>query len=82
VLLSGPGIRGGRVIGKTDEGHKVFRVNKTNVAQTVPDSDTTGARIYPSQLHRELRRVMGVDKAPFVAQAPLPITDDPLPLLA
>lgn len=82
VLVSGPGIRGGRVIGKTDEGHKVLRVNKTNVAQTMPDSDTTGARIYPSQLHRELRRVMGVDKAPFAAQAPLPVTDDPLPLLS
>jgi len=81
VLLSGPGIRGGRVIGKTDEGHKVLRVAKNDVNQTLPDLDTKGQRIYPSHIHRELRRVLGVDKAPFANQFPLP-SGEPLPLLA
>ncbi len=81
VLLSGPGIRGGRAIGKTDEGHKALRVAKNDVNQTLPDMDTKGLRIYPSHIHREVRRVLGVDKAPFANQFPLPATHEPLPLL-
>jgi len=81
VLLSGPGIRGGRVIGKTDEGHKALRVAKNDVNQILPDLDTKGLRIHPSHIHRELRRVLGVDKAPFAGQFPLP-AEEQLPLLA
>ncbi len=82
VLLSGPGIRGGRALGKTDEGHKALRVSKSNVAEVVPEYEPNGMRIYPSHVHRELRRVLGVDKAPFIGQFPLPATHEPLPLLA
>lgn len=82
VLVAGPGIRGGRAIGKTDEGHKALRVNRSNIADILPDQDGAGLRIYPSHVHRELRRVMGVDKAPFIGQFPLPATHEPLPLLA
>ncbi len=83
VLLAGPGIRGGRAIGQTDEGHKALRVNKNNIAEVLPDMDTgPGLRIHASQIHRELRRVLLVDKAPFIGQFPLPSTDEPLPLLA
>ena len=81
VLLVGPGIRGGRAIGKTDEGHKVLRLSKSNVAETVPDADTRGARLHASHIHRELRRVLGVDRAPFIGQFPLPSGEDALPLL-
>ncbi len=81
VLLSGPGIRGGLAIGKTDEGHKALRVAKGDVNQSLPDLDTKGLRIHPSHVHRELRRVLGVDKAPFAAQFPLPPGHEPLPLL-
>jgi Protein of unknown function (DUF1501) len=82
ALLVGPGIRGGRAIGKTDEGHKALRVAPGNVAQVLPDRDTNGVRIHPSQIHRELRRVLGVDQTPFISQFPLPAADEPLPLLA
>lgn len=82
ALLAGPGIRGGRAIGKTDEGHKALRVGRGNVAQNLSDKDPNGVRIHPSHLHRELRRVLGVDQTPFIGQFPLPATDDPLPLLA
>lgn len=81
VLLVGPGIRGGRAIGKTDEGHKVLRVVKNDPTRTVPDTDASGARIHASHIHRELRRVLGVDRAPFIGQFPLPSTDEALPLL-
>ncbi len=82
TLLFGPGIRGGRAIGKTDEGHKALRVARGNVTQVLPDKDTNGVRIHPSHLHRELRRVLGVDQTPFIGEFPLPATDEPLPLLA
>lgn len=82
TLLVGPGIRGGRAIGKTDEGHKAMRVARGNVTQNLPDKDSNGVRIHPSHMHRELRRVLGVDDTPFISQFPLPATDEPLPLLA
>jgi hypothetical protein len=83
VLLAGPGIRGGRVIGQTDEGQKALRVNKNNVGEILPDLDTgPGLRIHPSQIHREMRRVLNVERAPFINQFPLPSTEEPLPLLA
>lgn len=83
TLLVGPGIRGGRAIGKTDEGHKVLRVRPENIAQTVPDTDLSGARIHPAHIHRELRRVLAVD----AVAAPFPLPNqapsfNPLPLLA
>jgi Protein of unknown function (DUF1501) len=82
ALLAGPGIRGGRAIGKTDEGHKAMRVARGNVTQILPDKDTNGVRIHASHMHRELRRVLGIDQTPFIGQFPLPATDEPLPLLA
>ncbi|MBX3260847.1 MAG: DUF1501 domain-containing protein [Labilithrix sp.] len=82
ALLAGPGIRGGRAIGRTDEGHKAMRVARGNVSQVLPDRDSSGVRIHPAHIHRELRRVLGVDQTPFIDQFPLPATDEALPLLA
>lgn len=81
TLLFGPGIRGGRAVGKTDEGHKALRLAKGNVTQVLPYSDPNGIRVHASQIHRELRHLLGVDTAPFINQFPLP-DDEPLPLLA
>ncbi len=83
VLLAGPGVRGGRAIGETDEGHKALRVNKNNVNEVLPDDPNgNGLRIHPAQIHSELRRVLLVDKAPFINQFPLPPSEGPLALLA
>ncbi len=82
TLLIGPGIRGGRAIGKTDEGHKALRVSKSNPSQVLPDGDANGSRIHQGHLHRELRRVLGLEQASFINQFPLPATDTGLPLLA
>jgi len=80
-LLFGPGIRGGRAVGKSDEGHKALRVAIDDVSKVLPDNDNNGQRIKASDIHRELRRVLGVDKADFIKDFPLP-AGAPLPLLA
>ena len=81
TLLVGPGIRGGRAIGKTDEGHKAMKVVPTNVTQVLEDRDPSGARIHVSHLHREMRRIMGLEQAPFIGEFALP-ADPPISLLA
>jgi hypothetical protein len=81
TLLAGPGIRGGRVLGKSDEGHKALRVAIDDPSKALPDNDNNGQRIKASDIHRELRRVLGVDKADFIKEFPLP-AGAPLPLLA
>jgi hypothetical protein len=81
TLVVGPGIRGGRAVGKSDEGHKAMRVAAGDVSKVVPDSDGGGERIHASHIHRELRRVLGVDKAEFINGFPLP-SGTSLPLLA
>jgi len=81
-LLAGPGIRGGRVIGKSDEGHKAMRINRSDANIALPDADKSGDRIHASHIHYELRRVLGIEKSPVLKDFPLPSTDSPLPLLA
>lgn len=80
-LLVGPGVRGGRAIGATTEGHKAMRVARTDTSVVLPDGDASGSRVHASHIHRELRRVLGVERAKFIGQFPLPATDEPLPLL-
>lgn len=82
ALLTGPGIRGGRVLGKTDEGHKAMRVVANNVSQVLPDADRSGVRIHPSHIHQELRRSMNLERSGFLPQFPLPAGETSLPLFA
>jgi Protein of unknown function (DUF1501) len=81
MLVSGPNIRGGRAIGQSDSGHKSLRILPSDVSRTVADSDDAGIRMHPSHIHREMRRVLGVDKAPFIKDFPLSQPDKQLPLL-
>jgi len=81
ALLSGPGIAGGRAIGKTDAGFKAMRVAKGNINETLEQGDTSGARIHPAHLHSEMRRVLSLDKANFIGGFPLPAQENALPLL-
>ncbi len=80
-LLSGPGIAGGRAIGKTDANFKAMRLAKDNVNSVLEQDDSSGVRIHPSNLHAEMRRVAGLDKASFIGGFPLPAIENPLPLL-
>lgn len=81
TLVFGPGIRGGRAVGASDEGQKAKRVAIDNPSNVLPDTDNNGQRIKASDIHREMRRVLGVDKADFIKDFPLP-AGAPLPLLA
>ncbi len=55
MLVSGPGIAGGRVIGSTDEGYRPVPVNPTTL---LPDPN--GIRIRPEQIHAALRQKAGL----------------------
>ncbi len=71
ALLSGPGIAPA-CIGASDAGHKPKRVSKTDVRAVLDDKDTNGLRIRASHLHREMRRILEVDKLDFAKKWPLP----------
>lgn len=75
MLLMGPGIRGGRVVGATDERHRPLTVNPTSLA-----IDPAGVRITPSHVHQALRGLAGVEAHHLARQFPL--SGDPLPLFA
>lgn len=60
VMLLGPGVPGGRLIGATDDGLEALDVDPTTLL-AVP-RDTPGAvRITPAHVHRALRDLAGVD---------------------
>jgi hypothetical protein len=80
VLVAGPSIQGGRAVGKTDEGHRALKVSRSNVSQVLAADDASGSRILPQHIHREMRRVIGVDKADFIGRFPLP-AGEALPVL-
>ncbi|WP_373046855.1 DUF1501 domain-containing protein [Vulgatibacter sp.] len=73
LMLMGPGIRGNRVIGSTDERHRPLAVNPETL-QTDPD----GVRIKPAHVHRALRRLAGIEGADGSYGFPLPGEDLPL----
>jgi hypothetical protein len=79
MILAGPQVQGGRVIGASDEGFKPMKVNPKNVNEVLPDSDPNGVRIEPHHIHRELRRVAGLEGTSLDTAWGLP--GDPLPLL-
>lgn len=74
ALCWGPGIRGGRVIGATDDKQQPRKLDAVSMA--VSDS---GVTLTPAQLHQELRRLAGVEASTPAKQYPLTAT--PLPLL-
>ncbi|MBK8254313.1 MAG: DUF1501 domain-containing protein [Polyangiaceae bacterium] len=79
MLLAGPQIEGNRVIGATDDGFRPMRVDPKDVTKILPDDDKAGVRIEPHHIHRELRRVAGLEGTSLDTQWGLP--GDGLPLL-
>jgi hypothetical protein len=66
MILSGPGIVGGRVIGATDAAFQP----KTVDPKTLKES-STGTRITPLHIHNALRKISGLDKGTVSARFPL-----------
>lgn len=75
MMMMGPGIRGGRTVGVTDDNYKSVPINPTTL-----QPDPGGTRIRLEHVHRAVRKLAGVTNDPIAAKFPLP--GDDLPLLA
>lgn len=75
VLFMGAGVRGGRLIGATTERHGALNVMPDSL-DPVPTNTSGSVRITPSHIHRELRRLAGIDES-FDREFPLKV---PTPL--
>lgn len=80
MIVAGPQIEGNRVIGATDDTFKPMRVDPNDVNKVLPDDDKAGVRIEPHHIHRELRRLAGLEGTPLDNEWGL--AGDSLPLFA
>jgi hypothetical protein len=71
VMFLGPGIKGDRVIGATDE--KQFHVPLN--AQTLACDKATGIRVRPEHVHAALRQFAGIADHPLGRKFPLGVPD-------
>lgn len=70
VIAMGKGIKGGRVLGGTDERHNVLNVNTSTVKP-----DEKGIRLEPKHIHQNLRRLAGIADDDLMKLFPLTIAD-------
>jgi uncharacterized protein (DUF1501 family) len=75
MMMMGPGIRGGRTVGATDENFKAVKINPTTL-----QPDANGTRIQLEHVHRAVRKLAGLSADPIAGKFPL--AGDDLPLLA
>lgn len=66
MMLLGPGIRGGRVIGETDERHRPRNIDPSTLAAA-----DSGVRLSPEHIHINLRKLAGIDDHELAKQYPL-----------
>ena len=62
MMLMGRGIRGGRVIGATDENQLPRTIDPNTLAL-----DDSGVRITPGHIHAAIRRLGGIEDHPLAA---------------
>jgi uncharacterized protein (DUF1501 family) len=74
MLVAGPGISGGRVLGATDAQFRPLALHKGSLA-----ADSSGVKLRPEHVHAALRRYAGLDSAAL--SRAWPVTADALPLL-
>lgn len=73
MMLMGPGIKGGRVIGATTDGHRLRNIDPTSL-QAVDDG--MGIRITPAHIHKQLRKLAGLgDDSRLNGMFPLRVED-------
>ena len=71
IMFLGPGIKGNRVIGATDE--KQFHVPLN--PQTLATDKDKGLRVRPEQIHEALRQYAGIADHPLSKKFPLGLTE-------
>ncbi len=72
VLFLGRGIKGGRVVGATDEKQFGVPVN----SQTLACDREKGVRVRPEHVHAALRELAGIADHPFSRKFPLGVSDN------
>lgn len=72
IMFLGPGIRGNRVIGATDEGQFVIPIN----AHTLQLDRDNGIRVRPEHIHLALHELAGISDHPFTRQFPFKVKDE------
>jgi len=72
ILFLGPGIKGNRVIGATDE--KQFA--EPLAPKTLAIHKDTGIRVRPEHIHESLRQHAGISDHPYTLKFPLGVKDD------
>lgn len=77
MMIAGPGISGGRVIGGTDDQLRPLSVDKNNPAALLGYDDPAGTRILPAHIQRALRQKLGLSGSALDLQYALPV-DAPL----
>jgi len=75
MLVAGPGITGGRVLGATDAQFRPLALSRSSLAP-----DTSGVKLRPEHVHAALRAHSGLDSAAL--SRTWPVTSELLPLLA
>jgi hypothetical protein len=60
MIVSGPQVVGGRVVGATTDKFGPMRVDPKDTSKVLNDDDPAGVRIEPAHVHHELRRVAGL----------------------
>jgi hypothetical protein len=66
MLASGPGIKGGRVVGATDAAQLAATLDPGSLAPM-----EGGVKITPERIHLALRKIAGIDKDELVKGYPL-----------
>ncbi len=72
IMFLGPGIRGKRVIGATDEGQFTVPINPRTLELAAED----GLRVRPEHIHVALRELAGIADHPHSRQFPFTLKDD------
>ena len=71
AMFIGPGIKGDRVIGATDDKQLPLLVNPKSLAL-----DEKGIRVRPEHIHEELRRLAGIQDHAYAKKFPLGVKDE------
>lgn len=72
IMFMGPGIKGNRVVGATDE--KQFLVPMD--PKSLSSEEESGIRVRPEHIHTSLRQFAGIDKHAFSKQFPLQVSEE------
>ncbi|MEM6292230.1 MAG: DUF1501 domain-containing protein [Myxococcota bacterium] len=75
MIMMGAGIPGNRVLGYTDEGHNAIGLDP-NTLEMAEDDAEESTRISPDHVHRNLRRLLGVDGSDIDEQFYLSVEHD------